>query len=222
MLELEGWEATFHATIPIMHLPALKDLRSTFELGPKDTNALGKAIFIGRVGLDNHLVADAFLCNDLYQSSNTINDHYQTKCWKKWSGFGLTSLTGFGGLEKPKTQLIHWNLLVPYTSKHRYWTGLLLLVWVSVYLVSAFNPSQGDPRLTLSATTFIMTSLFLYIATFGVRMYKNHFMETLTYFNIIALSIFTWYTIDADTNQTTITNVSDGITFIQLVSTWFQ
>ena len=38
-----------------MHLPALKDLRSTFELGPKDTNALGKAIFIGRVGLDNHL-----------------------------------------------------------------------------------------------------------------------------------------------------------------------
>ena len=40
-----------------MHLPALKDLRSTFELGPKDTNALGKAIFIGRVGLDNHLVS---------------------------------------------------------------------------------------------------------------------------------------------------------------------
>ena len=38
-----------------MHLPALKDLRSAFELGPKDTNALGKAIFIGRVGLDNQL-----------------------------------------------------------------------------------------------------------------------------------------------------------------------
>ena len=67
-----------------MHLPALKDLRSTFELGPKDTNALRKAIFIGRVGLDNHLVAlcgaDAFLCDDLYQSINTINDHYQTNC----------------------------------------------------------------------------------------------------------------------------------------------
>ena len=76
MLELEGCEATFHATIPIMHLPALKDLRSTFELGPKDTNALRKAIFIGRV----HCGADAFLCDDLYQSINTINDHYQTNC----------------------------------------------------------------------------------------------------------------------------------------------
>ena len=66
-----------------------------------------------------------------------------------------------------------------------------------------------------------MTSLVIYIATFGVRMYKNRFinaMETLTYFNIIALSIFTWYTIDADTNQTAITNISVGITFTQLIA----
>ena len=107
---------------------------------------------------------------------------------------------------------------VPYTPRHRYWTGLLLLVRVSVYLVSAFNPS-GDPRVTLSATIFIMSSLVLYIATFGIKMYKNHFintMETLTYFNSIALYIFTWYTIDADTNQAAITNISVGITFIQL------
>ena len=111
--------------------------------------------------------------------------------------------------------------LVPYTPNHRYWTGLLLLVRVIVYLVSAFNPS-GDPRVTLSVTTFIMSSLLLYIATFGVRMYKNRFintMETLTYFNIIALSIFTWYTIDVDTNhQAAVTNISVGITFIQLTA----
>ena len=110
--------------------------------------------------------------------------------------------------------------LIPYTPKHRYWTGLLLLVRVSVYLVSAFNPS-GDPRVTLLATSFIMSSLVVYIATFGVRIYKNCFInavETLTYFNIIALSIFTWYTIDADTNQTAVTNISVGITFIQLIA----
>ena len=107
--------------------------------------------------------------------------------------------------------------LIPYTPKHRYWTGLLLLVRVSVYLVSAFNPS-GDPRVTLSAANFIMTTLVIYIATFGVRMYKNHFinaMEILMYFNIIAISIFTLYTIDANT---AITNVSVGITFIQLTA----
>ena len=110
--------------------------------------------------------------------------------------------------------------LVPYTPRHRYWTGLLLLVRVSVYLVSAFNPS-GDSRITLLATVFILTSLVSFIATFGVRMYKNLFMntmETLTYFNVIALSIFTWYTIDADTNQTAITNISVGITFLQLTA----
>ena len=49
MLELEGWGAKFHAIIPIMHLSALKDLRSTFELGSKDINILGKAIFLGRL-----------------------------------------------------------------------------------------------------------------------------------------------------------------------------
>ena len=108
--------------------------------------------------------------------------------------------------------------LIPYTPQHRYWTSLLLLVRVSIYLVSAFNPS-GDPRVTLSTTIFIMTSLVIYISTFGVKMYKNHFInaiETLTYFNIMTLTIFTWYSIDADTNQTIITNISVSVTFIQL------
>ncbi len=109
---------------------------------------------------------------------------------------------------------------VPYTPNHRYWTGLLLLVRVSVYLVSAFNLSD-DPRVTLSATIFILTSLVIYIATFGVRMYENCFinaMEILTYFNVIALSIFAWYTIDTNTDKTIVSNMSIGSTFIQLVA----
>ena len=107
----------------------------------------------------------------------------------------------------------------PYIPNHGYWTGLLLLIRVTVYLV-ALNPS-GDPRVALSATTFIMTSLVIYTATFGVRVYKNRFinaMEILTYFNIIALSIFTWYTIDANTNHTAIINVSAGIALVQLTT----
>ena len=110
--------------------------------------------------------------------------------------------------------------LIPYTPKHRYWTGLLLLIRVSIYLVSAFNPSS-DPRITLSSTIFIMSFLFLYIAMFGVRMYKCWFtnaMETFTYFNLVALSIFTWYTTDAGGNQAAVTNISVGITFIQLLA----
>ena len=107
--------------------------------------------------------------------------------------------------------------LIPYTPRHCCWTGLLLLVRVSVYLVSAFNPS-GDPRIKLSTKKFIISSLVVYTAIFHVRMYNNHLINTveLYFFNIIALATFTWYTIDANTNQAPITNISIGITFIQL------
>ena len=107
----------------------------------------------------------------------------------------------------------------PYVPQHRYWTGLLLLVRVSVYLISASNPS-GDPRVTLSSMVFLVGCLFLYMVMFRIRVYKNWFinaMETFTYFNIIALSIFTWYTFDTDKNQVAITNISIGIIFTQLL-----
>ena len=105
---------------------------------------------------------------------------------------------------------------VPYMSKHRYWTGLLLLLRFSVYLVFAF----GDSRITLLSTNFIMSCLVIYIALFHVRIYKYRFidaMEKLTYFNIATLSIFTLYTFDTDKNQAAVTNISVAITFIQLL-----
>ena len=109
---------------------------------------------------------------------------------------------------------------VPYQPNHRYWTGLLLLVRVSVYLVSAFNPS-GDPKLTLLSSTFIMSCLLVYIAAFNASIYTNQVikaMETFTYFNILALSIFTWYNLSTAANQSIVTNISVGIIFIQLLS----
>ena len=108
---------------------------------------------------------------------------------------------------------------IPYTSTHRYWTGLLLMIRVSIYLISAFNPSS-DPRITLSSTTFILSFLFLYITMFGIRMYKHclvNVMETISYFNLTALSIFTWYTTDAGGNQEAVINLSIAITFVQLL-----
>ena len=105
---------------------------------------------------------------------------------------------------------------VPYTSKHRYWTGLLLLIRLSVYLVFAF----GDSRITLLSTSFITSCLVIYTAVFRVRIYKQWFinaMEMFTYFNIIALSVFTLYIFDTDKNQAAVTNISVGITFAQLL-----
>ena len=83
---------------------------------------------------------------------------------------------------------------IPFSPKHRYWTGLLLFVRVSVYLVSAFNIS-GNPELPLLFTALIVCFLLLYMAMFGVRIYRRLFlnvMETFTYFNIIAVSVLTW------------------------------
>ena len=65
-----------------------------------------------------------------------------------------------------------------------------------------------------------MGCLFLYIAVFRIRIYKNWFinaMEIFTYFKIITMSIFTWYTIDTQKKQATVTNISVAITFIQLL-----
>ena len=109
-----------------MHLPALKDLRSIFKSGPKDTNtlctwgvwglpligALGKAIFLGRVGLDycigldNHPVVLLHVELERTRSCVTIFTFRSIQLTiitkpsaeKKWSGFGLTSLTGSGDL----------------------------------------------------------------------------------------------------------------------------
>ena len=59
------------------------------------------------------------------------------------------------------------------------------------------------------------------MAMFGVRIYRCLFlnvMETFTYFNIIAVSVLTWYTIDLNsTNQSVITNTSVGINFVQIM-----
>ena len=107
----------------------------------------------------------------------------------------------------------------PYTPKHRYWTGLLLLVRIAVYLVSASNPSN-DPRVTLLSTIFIISCVVTYMTVFGIRLYRNQFvnvLENVTYFNIIATSLFTWYTLDSNKiSQTVVTNISVGITIIQL------
>ena len=109
---------------------------------------------------------------------------------------------------------------LPYTPKHRYWTGLLLVVRVIIYLISGFNPT-GDPRISLLSTALVMSFLFLYSIMFGVRMYKNwliNAMETVTYFNVTAVSILTWYALDSNNKyQPIITNISVGIIFIQLL-----
>ena len=85
----------------------------------------------------------------------------------------------------------------PYTFKHRYWTGLLLLVRVILFMLLATNMSQ-DPNVSLVAISIAVGSLFLIKGIFS-RMYKNHLpniLEILCLINILFLCIANFYTLN--------------------------
>ena len=108
----------------------------------------------------------------------------------------------------------------PYNSKYRYWTGLLLLVRVVLYITASVTVS-ADPQTSLLITNILVGSLFLIKEITGARLYKKSFLsiiETLLYFNLLALSAFSWYRFKIDAKkQTAVAYTSTIITFILLV-----
>ena len=110
----------------------------------------------------------------------------------------------------------------PHSPKHRYWTGLLLLVRGVVYLIAAFSISV-DPRITLLSTVAIICCLLVYKTMFIVRVYKNwllNAMESFMHLNIAIFAVFTLYTFDESGNrnreilQTVAAYISVGTMFI--------
>ena len=107
---------------------------------------------------------------------------------------------------------------VPYNHKCRYWTGLLLFVRVTLYIVSALNRS-GDPKVPLVATILVIGLLFI----LDKERCNNSFvglMESITYFNILVLASFSWYTVDSsgyDNLHITTIYISTSIVFVNLV-----
>ena len=107
----------------------------------------------------------------------------------------------------------------PYTIKHRYWTGLLLLVRALLYLVSAVNVS-GDPRVQLASTGIILCCVFVfYKGLIGRKIFKKwqiNTLEVFTFFNIIIHVILT-YTLDAQANQQAVAYTSATFMFMTLM-----
>ena len=109
----------------------------------------------------------------------------------------------------------------PYTSKHRYWTGLLLIVRFVLFFEGVLNFSK-DPQIDLIATIGIITCLLLLKGSTSMRVYKNwliDIMENAIFFNLILLAMLTWYCLNsqAEVNQSAITYTSITITFILLL-----
>ena len=108
----------------------------------------------------------------------------------------------------------------PYTFRHRYWTGLLLLSRVLLHLVSAIN-TTGNPRLIIVTVSLIIACLLLIKGVIANKVYKNRLIdisETIVHFNLLALSALTWYSLDADNNQTAAAYISVMIIFALLLA----
>ena len=102
----------------------------------------------------------------------------------------------------------------PYKDKHRYWTGLLLLVRIVLFTVFSTNTS-GDPAINLLAIIVVITCLFAYLALFATGIYKVWLINVLEYsflLNLIILSASVLYATSVDKPVHLMAQVSVGIT----------
>ena len=104
----------------------------------------------------------------------------------------------------------------PYSVKHRYWTGLLLLARVSLYLVFALNVS-GDPGVSLLAVSVMGSALLVFKGNIN-ELYKNRIVdkvELFNYFNVVFYSGAGLFVLESGRGQTAIACISFAI-FIAL------
>ena len=109
---------------------------------------------------------------------------------------------------------------VPHNSKYRYWTGLLLLVRVVLYVTASVTVSASPQTFPL-ISIILIGGLFLFKGVLGLRVYKNSLVDivdTVLYFNLLALAAFSQYDFKVNpTKQTTVAYTSAIITFIVLI-----
>ena len=108
----------------------------------------------------------------------------------------------------------------PYETKHRYWTGLLLLVRVCLFLVFALNPYDDPTPVNLLVIFVTSLSLLTYLSLIkGV--YRLHWLNWIENIFLINLSILSatvdLYRHSTDTTVSKISYASTGTAFIFFV-----
>ena len=120
----------------------------------------------------------------------------------------------------PKIQTFIETYHTPYSPKHRYWTGLLLIVRIVLYLVAAVN-APNDPTVALISISFTVCCILTLSKLFGSRVYRKwpvDVLETFFYLNILSFALLTWYSLDnPESNQEAAAYTSVIITFIVLL-----
>ena len=123
-----------------------------------------------------------------------------------------------GWIRNPKISSFIETYHAPHVARHRYWTGLLLIMRIAVYLTTAFN-TTGNIQVPLFATTLTVGSLLLLIT---VNVYKQkpvNVLEMVSLLNILIFTLITWYATDTGNTgfQIAAAYVSILITTIQLL-----
>ena len=111
---------------------------------------------------------------------------------------------------------------VPHNCDYRYWTGLLLLVRVVLYITVSVTVSD-NPQTSLVVTVVLVGGLFLLkgVTAPGLKVYENlitEIIETVMHFNLLAFAVLSLY--DFKNNlyrQTVIAYASSIITLLLLV-----
>ena len=101
-------------------------------------------------------------------------------------------------IKLPKTRLTGWTRStklnaflytyhVAHTSRHRYWTGLLLLARIVLYLISYIHK---DTHIRLLGIALTAIALLLIKALFRERVYRNKFIDCLNTVSILNILLF--------------------------------
>ena len=112
------------------------------------------------------------------------------------------------------------NYYAPYTSKYRYWTGLLLLVRVVLYITATVTVST-NPQTFLLIMIILVGAVILIGQVLGQRVYQNYvvnLVNTVLYFNLLTFALFTLYEFRANVvKQTAVAYISTMVTFILFI-----
>ena len=123
----------------------------------------------------------------------------------------------FNWSRNPKIQTFIETYNTPYTPKHRYWTGLLLIARVPLYLIAASNISN-NPTTALLSISFIVGSIIFLKGFTARRQYRTWSSDVLETFFHLNIFIFSWYSLGNEHNrQKAIAYTSVTITIILLL-----
>ena len=100
----------------------------------------------------------------------------------------------------------------PYAFKHRYWTGVLLLARVILYLVFVLNKS-GDPGVNMIAISVVSCNLMFLKALIG-RIYKNWIVQAINVTCFLNMALLTLSTLYSQSSQSIFAFISGSVVIL--------